>query len=600
MNHRIEEYEKRIDFVKGKLEELKSINNRYSILRLVTFAILLSIVSLCIKFEVMIIALAAFIIFLIVIRFLVIKQLEFAKQIHYFTTLQALNENEIANINFHSNIYFNGYFFENDKHFYSSDLDIFGPASLFHFINRTSTFKGANNLAGWLSAPADKRTIESRQRAVEELAQNVEWNIDFQAALFSSGDPEGNNIKNLLSYLQRPFSMVIKQWIKNYIRIAPFIFLAIFIFICFKDEFWYLPIILAFINLRIVSSFALLIKEIDYLADKIGSTMLKYTEAFANIENRKWQSDHLIQSTGFLLNNLMSVKIKDLSKLIDKLNYRLNLVVAFTLNGIFLWDLRQIIAIEDWKVLNSPKIEKAFELIGEIEAIVSLSTLKYNHEEFVFPQISSSDAYTLNCKKIGHPLLLKQSRITNDFNLNNDHKIDIITGSNMAGKSTFLRTLGINTILAFSGAPVCASYMEVTPFTVFTYMRIKDSLQESTSTFKAELDRLQLLLTTVDGVDKVYFLVDEILRGTNSVDKYLGSKAVIKALIKKQSVGMIATHDLKLADLEKEYPDYIRNHYFDIEVINGEMLFDYKLKEGECKTFNASLLLKQIGINTES
>jgi DNA mismatch repair ATPase MutS len=160
--------------------------------------------------------------------------------------------------------------------------------------------------------------------------------------------------------------------------------------------------------------------------------------------------------------------------------------------------------------------------------------------------------------------------------------------------------LGINTVLALCGAPVCAQTMRVSVITIISYMRIKDSLNESTSTFKAELDRLQMLLAAVDGETKVYFLIDEMLRGTNSVDKYKGSKAVIEQLIKKKGVGLVATHDLQIAQLEQKYPDYVRNFYFDIQVLDGEMLFDYKIKHGECKTFNASLLLKQIGIDVDA
>jgi DNA mismatch repair ATPase MutS len=157
----------------------------------------------------------------------------------------------------------------------------------------------------------------------------------------------------------------------------------------------------------------------------------------------------------------------------------------------------------------------------------------------------------------------------------------------------------VYTVLALAGAPVCADSMSVSIVTLISYMRIKDSLNESTSTFKAELDRLQMLLKAVENDQKVFFLIDEMLRGTNSVDKYLGSKAVIEQLISKKAVGMVATHDLEIAKLEERYPDYVRNFYFDIQVIDGEMLFDYKIKHGECKTFNASLLLKRIGINIE-
>jgi DNA mismatch repair ATPase MutS len=154
--------------------------------------------------------------------------------------------------------------------------------------------------------------------------------------------------------------------------------------------------------------------------------------------------------------------------------------------------------------------------------------------------------------------------------------------------------------LALCGAPVCAKTMQVSVVMILSYMRIKDSLNESTSTFKAELDRLQMLLAAVDSDLNIFFLIDEMLRGTNSVDKYRGSKAVIAQLIRKKGVGLVATHDLQIADMEKQYPDYIRNFYFDIQVRDGEMLFDYKIKHGECKTFNASLLLRQIGIDVNA
>ncbi|MBC7915190.1 MAG: hypothetical protein H7Y07_13815 [Pyrinomonadaceae bacterium] len=192
-----------------------------------------------------------------------------------------------------------------------------------------------------------------------------------------------------------------------------------------------------------------------------------------------------------------------------------------------------------------------------------------------------------------------KKNLSDNFSLENTRKIDIITGSNMAGKSTFLRTVGINAVLAFAGAPVCARSMQITVMNLFAYMRIRDSLNESISTFKAELNRLQLLLEVLKSDGKVYFLIDEMLRGTNSVDKYRGSKAVIEKLVAQKAVGIVATHDLQLAQLEEKYPHYVRNCYFDIQVLNGEMIFDYKLKDGECKTFNASLLLKQIGIEVD-
>jgi DNA mismatch repair ATPase MutS len=275
-------------------------------------------------------------------------------------------------------------------------------------------------------------------------------------------------------------------------------------------------------------------------------------------------------------------------------------VLGVILNGLLVWNVKQVIAIENWKRDNQENIEEAFDVVAEFETLISLAGLHINYPDWTVPQIANGEGYTLSAKAIAHPLINSKTRVENDYELNDTLKIDIITGSNMAGKSTFLRTLGINTVLALCGAPVCAQSMQVSVITMISYMRIKDSLNESTSTFKAELDRLQMLLAAVDGPEKVYFLIDEMLRGTNSVDKYKGSKAVIEQLIRKKGVGLVATHDLQIALLEQKYPDYIRNYYFDIQVINGEMLFDYKIKHGECKTFNASLLLKQIGIDVDA
>jgi len=295
----------------------------------------------------------------------------------------------------------------------------------------------------------------------------------------------------------------------------------------------------------------------------------------------------------------LSEQVKRFSLLINHLNFGLSAVGAL-LNMIMLWNIRHLFAIEDWKRANHEQLKKAFDVLASFEALISLGALKTNNPDWCFANISEDEQYTLNAEAIGHPLIPESERIDNDYFLDNTLKIDIITGSNMAGKSTFLPTLGINTVMALCGAPSCTSKMDVSCILVFTYMRIRDSLNESTSTFKAELDRLQALIRILDSSSgKVYFLIDEMLRGTNSVDKYLGSKAVIEKLIAQNAVGIVATHDLQIAGLEKKYPDYIRNYYFDIQIEESEMKFDYKLKSGECKTFNAALLLKRIGIYPE-
>jgi len=232
--------------------------------------------------------------------------------------------------------------------------------------------------------------------------------------------------------------------------------------------------------------------------------------------------------------------------------------------------------------------------------LISLAILRYNFPGWVQPEIKEdflSDK--LHAKDVNHPLIDADKAVANDYDAH-DHQIALITGSNMAGKSTFLRTVGINAVLAYTGAVVCASEFSIPIYELVTYMRIKDSLNESTSTFKAELDRMKFILERVEQIPASYFLIDEMLRGTNSVDKYLGSKAIIKKLIGLHGKGMLATHDLQLAEMSKDYPNALKNYHFDIQVQGSEMLFDYKLKDGPCTIFNASLLLKGIGVVVEN
>ncbi len=599
----INDYTRRVAFAQQEADKYKKLANNYSLYRLLVFG--LFILSVCVAIGVDQIFIIAFSLAVLIICFswLIKKQNGFETLKNYYLDIKKVNENEIASIQSQANLYDNGAAFVNDKHFYTSDLDIFGGNSLFQLINRAATLPGIIKLAGWLNAPADKNTIWLRQQAIDELAGKNDWKLDIQANLLFSLKQQREQIKNLVNYLNIPVEIDGENWLSAYSRIAPYLLFAVIICSIFYIPARYFIPVLCFFNYRLVSARSKSIDKTDLIAGKIGTTLAHFVLAFKSIEDGDWQSAYLKQVSSKIKNvdgMPMSGKIAQLSKLIDKLNYRLNMVVKVVLNTFALWDLRQVIAIENWKRNNKESIAAAFDVVAEFEAVISLAGLRINYPDWCFPEVINSNGYTLTAKGLAHPLISSRSRIENDYELDDTYKIDIITGSNMAGKSTFLRTIGINTVLALSGAPVCASEMKVSVMTIISYMRIKDSLNESTSTFKAELDRLQMLLKAVESEQKVFFLIDEMLRGTNSVDKYLGSKAVIEQLISKKAVGLVATHDLQIAELEEKHPSYIRNFYFDIQVKSGEMLFDYKIKHGECKTFNASLLLKQIGIDVDA
>ncbi|MBS1533327.1 MAG: DNA mismatch repair protein MutS [Bacteroidetes bacterium] len=599
----ISDYRERANTAAAEADKYKKLSDNCSLMRLGVFAlfILAIVVSVSINSLVLLAVLALMLTGCF--SWIVNRQNQFDDLKEYYLDTKKVCENEIDTILFNGNIYPDGSSFINDNHFYTSDLDVFGPNSLFQLVNRSATVLGCVKLAGWLNGPAAKDTILLRQQAASEIAQKNDWKIHTQANLVFSLKQPKEQIKNLFAYLKIPVEIANKRFLDTYSQLAPYILLASIILSIFYTPTRYAAGVIALVNLRLVYSQLKTINKTDLIAGKLGTALGHFVTAFKGIEQEDWQTDLLKSLVNRLKSNeaqTVSDAIKALSILIDKLNYRLNVVAAIFLNAFFLWDIRQIIAIEKWKTDNRERLEDAFEVLAEYEALISLASLHVNYPQWCFPEIVEGEGYTLTTKDLGHPLIKPVYRVTNDYELNDTYKIDIITGSNMAGKSTFLRTIGINAVLALCGAPVCAASMRVSEMTVLSYMRIKDSLNESTSTFKAELDRLKMLLAAVDSGQKVFFLIDEMLRGTNSVDKYLGSRSVIIRLAKQKGVGLVATHDLQIAELEKQYPDYIRNFYFDIQVKDGEMLFDYKMKEGECKTFNASMLLKQIGIDVEA
>jgi DNA mismatch repair ATPase MutS len=596
----INDYSVRATRAQQEADKYKKLSNTYSLLRLGIFALMILSVYFAIIYDDFTILAIAFLILIGGFMWLVSRQGRFDRQKDHFKNLVKVNRNELESISNHGNMYADGIRYADEKHYYSADLDIFGPASLFQLINRAATSSGNKKLAAWLSAPATKDIIELKQEAVKELSQKTNWRLEQQARLLFANTEDINQLQRLFSYLYISLDLPGEKWLAPYCRIAPYLLIGAIAAAFFLPAIQLLAIIIGLVNLGIVFSKAFYIKKADLIAGKIGDTLSSYAIVFEKIEQEEFQSAYSNKLLLKLKSGNTSRKIKELGDLINKLNYHLNMIVGFILNLFLLWDIRQIIAIENWKRVNQENLAEAFDVIAEFEALSSLSSLAANYPDWCFPIILDKPGYTLVAEDLAHPLIESNKKIANDYELTDTFKIDIITGSNMAGKSTFLRTAGINTVLALCGAPVCANVMHVSVMTIISYMRIKDSLNESTSTFKAELDRLQMLLSAVEGDQKVFFLIDEMLRGTNSVDKYLGSKAVIERLISKKAVGMVATHDLQIAELEKIYPDYIRNFYFDIQVINSEMLFDYKIKHGECKTFNASLLLKQIGIDVEA
>lgn len=482
------------------------------------------------------------------------------------------------------------------EHFYANDLDIFGRASLYQYLNRTGSGMGESILAHWLSEPSKPGIISERQDAIKELTTQTAWRQQLQAfgvakkiqqetktRLQNWFDEANRFITNntwlllrylvpaiLLTIIVLNITEVVSNYIRNYFLLAS----TLFAFYISKKV------------TPLHQQVSKMTDELDVLKDSIQL-----------IEQTEFKSTYLqdLQKQFKQENGKASVQLNQLKKILERLDLRFNFVVFIPLDILLQWDLQQVIALEKWKQQNYKNVIAWFDALGEFEAVNSLSTLSFNHPNWCFP-VLKEEHFFIEGKDIGHPLIQADKCVNNPLKINSAGELMLVTGSNMAGKSTYLRSIGINTVLAMAGAPVCASWFCLSPVQVISSMRIADNLEESTSTFYAELKKLKTVIDKVNNNEKVFILLDEILRGTNSLDRHTGSAALIKQLIKHNAACIIATHDIELAKLKEEYPANILNYHFDVQVSNDELYFDYRLKEGICTSLNASILMKKIGI----
>jgi hypothetical protein len=492
---------------------------------------------------------------------------------------------------------FNGKALEPKAHTYSGDLDIFGPASLFQYIHRSTSEQGHQMLADWLLKPASNHTITERQEAVKELAGMLEWSVQLQA--LGQLEPISNRTQSQLQHwIHQPASFKHPFW---KILSIGFPIITLGSLLLYLTDLMSAPTFYLLVLLFVIIAFSISKKVVPQylLLNKIVPQLNTLTASLQFIESAPFKTGLLSALQKELKpahKASAAVSIRLLRQILDRFDYRINPVVFLPLNTFLLWDLQQVLALEKWKAEREEKISEWFRILGEIEALNSLGRVCFNLPDWNFPSLVDAHG-TFIGKQIGHPLIPEGKRISNDFSTSGQPSLALITGSNMAGKSTFLRSIGINQVLAMSGAPVCAAELTVSNMRIMSSMRIADNLEENASTFYAELSKLKSIIEAVNAHEPVYLLLDEILRGTNSQDRHTGSRALMIQLIKQSATGMLATHDLALTDLSNEYPVAIHNYHFDVSVSGEELYFDYKLKPGICKSMNASILMKKIGIN---
>jgi len=535
-------------------------------------------------------SIAALIIFLIMIR--VYDRLD--KKANFYKALVKLNQDEINFLSGETPVYDNGKEYIDPHHSYSYDMDIFGEGGLFPYLNRTSTVFGKSALAQSLLHPA-AASIKERQEAIKELKDKIEFRQYIQA-YGTTQETKKKELNQLKTWIGSAFLFENKS-LYYFLFIFPIAAFSCLIYHLFTENETSLNLFYAFfvLNLVISFSFAGKIKKHLSVSTSVTKILQQFSEQLSQVEKQRFQSPLLknIQQQLKTGNKTASQSIAKLASLFNYLETIINLLVSVLLNGFFLFHIHVLFALEKWKKENGKHIMQWLELLGEIEALNSFANLSFNNPTFCYPTISKEE--NLLAENMGHPLIREQKRINNNISFAGQ-KFVILTGSNMSGKSTFLRTLGINLILARTGSPVCAKEFAFYPYDVHVSMRISDSLQDSESFFYAELKRLQHIIQQLQAGNKIFVILDEILRGTNSNDKHNGTVGLIRKLADIKAAGIIATHDLTVSKLAQEYPGYISNKCFESEIINDELLFDYKLRDGVCTTLSASFLMKKMDI----
>lgn len=513
--------------------------------------------------------------------------------------LEKVNLQEALTVEGDWTSYADGAGFGDPRHPYAADLDIFGPYSLFQYLNRTVTKGGSSMLADWLARPADAHEIAVRQAAAAELAAALAWRQQLQASGEGLQEAPGR-AKMLEEWLAAPVVVAGDTRLGMVRWLAPLWFVGLMVA-------WGLWISWPVVVLLLTPVGWLLwskreaIDRLQQQTEKVAGVLACYAEIIRLLEHSTFEHPRLQHLRRTLVGEdgqLASAALRQLAYYLGQLDVRNN-IFAVVLQLSVVWDLQWVWQLDRWKLRHGARLQIWFESMAQFEALASLANLRYNQPDWVYPQLE--EGTLLAAEALGHPLLHERKRVVNDVLIDQSVKMHLVTGSNMAGKSTWLRSLGINIVLGLAGAVVCARRMQLSPWQVFTSMRTQDDLHESTSGFFAELRRLHQLMLTLDaseapGGRPVFYILDEILKGTNSRDRHAGARALIGQLIRKNGAGLVATHDLELTDMEREAGGLIENWAMEVAIEGDELRFDYRIHRGVSQSFSASLLMKKMGL----
>lgn len=588
-------YTERLSLTKGQLQQVKKQIFRISMLRLTLFIAgvagiyfffsqtPLLIVCICLTF------LPLFILVKIHNRFFIRKD--------WLETQARIIQEELQALSGDYSSFEDGKEYVNPEHPYSFDLDIFGRHSLFQSINRTCTFFGKVRLAEWLQNHLHEKTsIEKRQEMIREISEHTLFREQFRVAgLVHHG--QSSDGEKIQAWSQSPAQYLHAGWVKAFIWGVPVInSLLLITSLAGWTSFSWLG--LSF-GIFLVLSFGI-IKRATYIQETYGKQLKSlngYARLIAQAKAENWKSAGMQElMERFNLNGQSPIQaLQQLSKELDRLDLRNNQFLYVLLEGSIFFQLQEIVRIERWKARYGQHISKWLETVGELDALCSLGTFAYNHPQYTYPELTEKP-FCFLATQMGHPLMPASQCVKNDATIPSRPFFLIITGANMAGKSTYLRTIGVNYLLACIGAPVCCERLKLYPNQLITSLRTSDSLSDNESYFFAELKRLKRIIDLLNQGQQLFIILDEILKGTNSMDKQKGSFDLIRQFMQLKANGIIATHDLLLGNLIKQFPEEIRNYCFEADIKENELTFSYKLREGVAQNMNACFLMKKMGI----
>ncbi|NNE14397.1 MAG: DNA mismatch repair protein [Saprospiraceae bacterium] len=588
----IQEYEKQKGIANAKANYFDKRVKIFSFLRFIVIGILVFIIYKNDVFSTPTFIIAFFI--TILVFGILVKIFNYNKFYRNLNRIKVkINEREIDFLDKGEMPFKDGKPFINIQHAFSFDLDLFGRQSLYQHLNRTQSYIGEYILHESLIQNNNKNEILKRQEAINELSLKLEWRQNFSAFSELQEDSKSNYI------FLKQWALNAKANIPKHIYLMAFIFPVIFMLAFVANIYFSLGLgsmvtLLFIVNLSILGSQLKLIQsEIDK-STKLNKILDNYSILMQEVENHDWQSETLKELKNSLSLNTSeaSQSIKYLSRLFGNMDTINNAVGAALMNGTILYHIHLLKKLLDWKRENGKHILKWINVIGEIESLICYANFKFNNSNYTFPSISSDNNYVF--KNIGHPLIDSRQRVCSDVDFTS-HPFVILTGSNMSGKSTFLRSIGVNIVLANAGSVVCADEAMIGLNKLQVSMRSTDSLADNESYFFAEVKRLQSIMNVAKS-EACFVLLDEILRGTNSDDKRNGTIKFIEKIIGLKAKGVIATHDLEVCKTTEQYPDYLINNCFEVDIINDELYFDYKLRPGICQNQSASFLMEKNGI----